>query len=77
MNLEFSQTICAALKLGIMDFLGKDIAYIEHLLVSYRPTRELLDDYLLTYYQAVKLHLGAPAANVVDWLGQLVRNRSN
>lgn len=76
LNQEVAQTIMAALKLGGMELLGIDIAYLEHLLVSYRPSPERLQDYLLTYYQAAKIHLGEPAAVVVDWLAQLVASRN-
>jgi methanogenic corrinoid protein MtbC1 len=76
LNQEVAQTITAALKLGGVELLGIDIAYLEHLLVSYRPSPERLQDYLLTYYQAAKIHLGEPAAVVVDWLAQLVAKRN-
>lgn len=75
-NLEIAQTIIAALKLGSMELLGNDIPYIEQLLVSYQPSREQLRDYLLAYYQAAKIHLGEPAAPIVDWLAQLVASRN-
>ena len=75
-NLEIAQTIIAALKLGSMELLGNDIPYIEQLLVSYQPSRERLRDYLLAYYQAAKIHLGEPAAPIVDWLAQLVASRN-
>lgn len=55
---------------------SSDMAYLEYLLVSYRPSPERLHDYLLTYYQAAKIHLDEPAAVVVDWLAQLVASRN-
>lgn len=72
LNLELSQTISAALRFGSMDLLGNDIVYIEHLLVNFRPTRELLEQYLLAYCQAAQIHLDKPAAIVVDWLSRIV-----
>lgn len=75
-NLEMAQAIIAALKLGSIALLGNDSTYVEHLFVSYRPTRELLDDYLLAYYQATKIHLGEPAAAVVEWLAQIIASRN-
>lgn len=75
-NLGIAQTIIAALKLGGMELLGNDMTYIEHLFVSYRPSSELLSDYLLAYHQAAKIHLGEPAAAVVEWLAQIVASRN-
>jgi DNA-binding transcriptional MerR regulator len=75
-NLEIAQSIIAALKLGSIELLGNDIAYIEHMLVSYRLSSELLNDYLLAYYQAAKIHLGEPAAAIVDWLAQIVASHT-
>lgn len=75
-NREMAQTIIAALKLGSMELLGNDMAYIEHLLVSYRLSREQLRDYLLAYYQAAKIHLGEPAGCIVDWLAQIVASHT-
>jgi hypothetical protein len=75
-NLEMAQTIIAALKLGSMELLGNDMAYIEHLLVSYRLSSEQSRDYLLAYYQAAKIHLGEPAGAIVEWLAQIVANHT-
>lgn len=75
-NQEVAQAIMAALKLGALELLGTDMADMEHLLVSYRPSREYLGDYLLAYYQATKIHLGEPAAAIVAWLAQLVAKRN-
>jgi DNA-binding transcriptional MerR regulator len=71
-NIDISQTVEAALKLGDIGLLSKDITWIEHLLMGYRLPKEWVLEYLLAYYQAAKIHLDEPASMIVDWLSQLV-----
>ncbi len=71
-NHGMAQTIEAALKLGDLAVLVRDISWIEYLLVGYRLPKDLIVDYVLAYYQATKIHLGESASIVVDWLTSLL-----
>ena len=76
-NGDIAQTIVAALKLGDVELLSTDITWIEHLLMGYRLPKEWIRDYVLAYYQAAIIHLGESASMIVDWLSQLVVERSD
>ena len=70
-NNDLAQTIEAVLKLGDTRLLSRDITWIEHLLMGYDLTRELIVDYVEAYFQAAKLHLDEAAKDIVEWLAEL------
>ena len=71
-NSDIAQTIEAALKLGDIGLLKSDINWIENLLMGYRLPKDLVADYILTYYQAARIHLDEPASIIIDWLSQVL-----
>ena len=70
-NDDIARTVEAALKLGDVGLLQSDIAWLEHLLMSYRLSRAAIIDYFLAYYQASRIHLGESAHIVADWLAHI------
>lgn len=76
-NRIIAEAVIAALKLGDIKFAGADFAYIEHLLISQRPTHQWLQRYVRTYHQATKIHLSDSATLIVDWLAQIVASAPN
>lgn len=75
-NSDVGQSIDAALNLGDISLLGNDISWIEYLLTGYRPPREMIIEYLETYSQGAKIHLGVSASMVLDWFSQLLSEES-
>ena len=71
-NNDIAQTIEAALKLGDVELLDSDIAWIEHLLMGYQVPKLLIEDYIMAYYQAARIHLNEPASLIIDWLSQIL-----
>jgi len=70
-NHDISQTVTAALDLGDINLLGKDIGWFEQLLLSYHQSSIFINDYMLAYYQAAKIHLSESPRLIVDWLAAL------
>jgi methanogenic corrinoid protein MtbC1 len=75
-NNDIGQIIDAALNLGDMAVLESDITWIEYLLISFRPPKQLIIEYLLAYQQGVKIHLGDSASMVLDYFSQLLSEES-
>jgi DNA-binding transcriptional MerR regulator len=75
-NNDIGQIIDAALNLGDMALLETDISWIEYLLTSYRPPKQLIIEYLLTYQQGARIHLGDSASMVLDYFSQLLSEES-
>ena len=71
-NNDIGQIIDAALNLGDMAVLESDITWIEYLLISYRPPKQLITQYLQAYHQGAKIHLGESASMVLDWFSRLL-----
>ena len=71
-NKYFAQYLTAALKLGDLNFLNQDMAWLEELLRHYALPDELRQDYLRVYYQAVETCLDERGAPLIAWLGQMV-----
>jgi DNA-binding transcriptional MerR regulator/methylmalonyl-CoA mutase cobalamin-binding subunit len=74
-NNDIAQTIEAVLKLGDTGLLQNDITWLEHLLMGYDLPRALVIDYVVAYNQAVELHLGDSAGDIVDWLSNMARSQ--
>jgi len=75
-NNDIGQIIDAALNLGDMALLETDISWIEYLLTSYRPPKQLTVEYLLAYQQGARIHLGDSASMVLDYFSQLLSEES-
>lgn len=73
-NAEFALTIMAALRLGSISLIGNDIGWVEDLLVSFRPKRAYVHNFLLAYHEAAKIHLGGSANIITEWLAEIVNN---
>jgi methanogenic corrinoid protein MtbC1 len=75
-NNDIGQIIGAALNLGDIALLETNISWIEYLLTSYRPPKQLIIQYLQAYHQGAKIHLGDSASMVLDWFSQLLTEES-
>ncbi len=75
-NDNVAEAIIAALKLGDIGLLKTDFRWIENLLMGYRLPEAWLRNYMLAYYQAVKIHLGDSAKMLGDWFASLVAEQS-
>lgn len=75
-NKDIGQVLDAALSLGDMALLGTDIGWIEYLLTSYRPPKQLIIEYLQVYHQGARIHLGDAASMVLDYFAQLLAEQS-
>ena len=71
-NTYLAQNIYAALRLGSMDFLSADMAWIEGLLYERQIPRQALVAYMQAYTQAATEVLDARGEPIVDWLRNLV-----
>ncbi len=58
----------AALKLGDLTLLNREIGWVEELIVNHMPEGQPLPDYLDAYYQAVNQHMGDEGSLIIDWL---------
>ena len=67
--------INAALKLGDLNFLNEDFAWLEQLLRHYSLPDKHLQRYLNVYYQAAKDHLSQPGQPIIKWLAQLIEEQ--
>ena len=75
-NTYLAQNIYAALRLGSMDFLSADMAWIEGLLHERQIPRQALVVYMQAYAQAASEVLDARGEPVVAWLRSLVASSS-
>jgi DNA-binding transcriptional MerR regulator len=71
-NRELALNISAALTLGNMDFLGKDIEWVKGLIRNYQMPSEVLHGYLVAYHRRAREVLDERGALVVAWLEKLV-----
>ena len=74
-NDDIALTIEASLQLGDVNLLANDMAWLEYLLMSYRLSTTWIEEYVMVYHQAAKIHLGEPAGAIVDWLANLMRSQ--
>ncbi len=70
-NKDIAGTIEAALILGDINLLPKDINYIEYLLMGYRLPSFVIGAYIAAYYEAAQMYLGEECSAIVDWLAKL------
>ncbi len=73
-NQMLARNICAALKLGDMDFLSPDIEWIQGLLDNYQIPRDLLGAYLRAYLRAAQIYLDERGRVIIEWLNRMVEN---
>lgn len=67
-NHYLAKDILAALKLGDMDFMTAEMAWLARLLVNYAISGDLLDQYLDSYRQAARSYLDDRAQPILEWL---------
>lgn len=71
-NIDFSEAVVAALRLGDIKLLATDLNGIQDLLIAHRWPSSLLNEYLVAYHQAARIHLSDSANIIVDWLESLI-----
>ena len=71
-NTYLSEDVVAALTLGDLSLLGKDIEWIDSLLNFRGLPGNLLPYYLRMYLEAAKKILEEPGEPVIEWLESLV-----
>ena len=67
-NNFMSENILAALQLGSLDFLKKELAWADTLIKNHGQTQLAIKDYLNLYANSIKKEIGDEAALAVDWL---------
>jgi DNA-binding transcriptional MerR regulator len=75
-NTYLARYITAALTLGDLNFLNKDIVWVEELLRHYSLPNELLYRYLKVYRQAAEAHLDERGAPIFTWLAQFGKDKA-
>jgi DNA-binding transcriptional MerR regulator len=78
-NRSLAQNIAAALTLGNLDYLKRELDWANGLLHNHRHPMpaEILQAYLRLYHEAASHELGEPGAIIVDWLASQLSARSN
>ena len=71
-NMNMGLDIKAALTLGDLSYLGDEMAWVEGLLRNHDFPVELLDKYLVSYYEALQKQLDARGQPILDWLEQML-----
>lgn len=71
-NLHLARNIMAALTLGDLDFLGRDLEWVRGLLINYQLPAEHLGFYLHAYLEAARRELTGDGRIIVDWLEDIV-----
>lgn len=67
-NARFYEAIIAALQLGDLDFVYKEIDIGRQLMVNYGISLEWQNHYFDIYFQAAKKHLQGDGAPIIEWL---------
>ncbi len=73
-NTHLAQNILAALRLGALEFLGADMAWIKSLLHERNIPLATLQTYLRAYHQAAAELLDARGAPILAWLDRITQN---
>jgi hypothetical protein len=63
--------LTAAMKMGDLGLLNREIGWVEELIVNHMPEGRPLPDYLDSYYQAIKQQLGQDGRLILDWFESL------
>ena len=71
MNEEMAGIITAALRFGVDEILGRQMAWHQHLANSYRISDEEAQAYLSAYQKAANTHLGGAGQMVADSLAKM------
>lgn len=74
-NLNLSQRIVAALKLGDIQLLESDIHWLEGFLRNFQAPENWLRAYLRCYHQAAGATLHGPGRMIVEWLASISETR--
>jgi hypothetical protein len=73
-NLHLTRDVLASLKLGEMDYLGKDIMWAQGLIENYTIPPEALVDYLETYADVVQERLGEDGEPITQAMRSLTND---
>ncbi len=66
--------ITAALNLGNLDYMDKELEYTRQLMTNYNIPSEWTDNYLNAFHQATNWHLGSECQPIIDWLEKASNN---
>ena len=75
-NMYMARNIIAALRLGDMDYIGDELAWIEQLMTNYQWPVSILRRYWSAYHDACEVYLNGRGQPVVDWLGRVIENEA-
>jgi DNA-binding transcriptional MerR regulator len=75
-NRYIARNIIAALSLGDMDYIGRELDWIKQLLANYQWSSGTLQHYLSAYHEASDLYLNGRGQPVVEWLAQVIQNET-
>jgi DNA-binding transcriptional MerR regulator len=76
-NLHLGQNIIAALKLGNIGFLDKDMNWLQTLLVNHQIPAGVLSHYLHVYHDASAVYMNGRGQLILDWLASFNGRWSN
>lgn len=71
-NHNLALNIKAALKLGNLDFISSDLAWLSDLLFNYDIPQEWLHHYLNSYSKAIHKEINGQGVPILKWLGKLL-----
>jgi hypothetical protein len=75
-NQNMAQHIKAALKLGDLNFISSDLAWLSDLLFNYEIPHAWLQRYLVAYSEVIATEINGRGVPILNWLGQLLAQES-
>lgn len=75
-NQNMAQHIKAALKLGDLNFISSDLAWLSDLLFNYEIPHAWLQRYLVAYSEVIATEINGQGVPILNWLGQLLAQES-
>ena len=75
-NQNMAQHIKAALKLGDLNFISSDLAWLSELLFNYEIPHAWLQRYLVAYSEVIATEINGRGVPILNWLGQLLAQES-
>lgn len=73
-NMHMARNITSALKLGDMNYIGTELAWIRQLLANYQWPAGTLQRYLAAYHEATDIYLNSSGQPIVNWLAQIIQS---
>ncbi|MEI2609260.1 MAG: B12-binding domain-containing protein [Candidatus Promineifilaceae bacterium] len=75
-NQNMAQNIKSALKLGDLNFISSDLAWLSELLFNYHLPHHWLHHYLEVYSQAIYQEINGNGGPIMKWLGKFLAQES-